>query len=70
MNSEECRQCWAVQMCPHCFTAGIGGQFSSKIKEGPCSNHRQRLETIITNYCAVLEENSTAFDYMAEYLIS
>ncbi|MGB7538855.1 MAG: SPASM domain-containing protein, partial [Anaerolineales bacterium] len=70
MNSEECRQCWAVQMCPNCYTVGIDGDFPSQIKQGLCINHRQRLETIITNYCAVLERNPTAFDYMNNFKVS
>lgn len=70
MNSTECRHCWAVQMCPHCFTVGIAGRFPSETKEGPCSAYRQRLEGVIAQYCSVLEENPAAFDYMNDYVIT
>lgn len=70
MDSEECRNCWAVQMCPHCFTVGAGGEFPIQLKQEPCAAHRRELESVIRHYSAILEENPTAFDYMNDYLIT
>lgn len=70
MDSEECRECWAVQRCPHCFTIGADGQFPSRVKYENCPNYRRLLEVIINSYCSILERNPKAFDYMNDYVIS
>lgn len=70
MNSDECKRCWAVRMCPYCFTIGVEGHFWPGLKDGPCLSFQAQLEGLITNYCAILEENPNAFDYMNDYIIS
>lgn len=70
MNSETCRNCWAVQMCPKCFTVGKDGKFTQAFQQEECPRYLDWLETVITNSCAVQEHNPSAFEYMDDYIIS
>ena len=70
MNTDECKNCWTVRMCPYCFTEQSEEHTWPEIKNGACVSFRRRLENAITNYCAILEENPKAFDYMNDYAIA
>src|SRR5271157_3433310 len=70
MDSDTCRNCWGVRLCPYCFTKGTDGEFPKDFQLVDCPNELSWLETRITNYCAALEKNPRAFDYMDNIKIS
>lgn len=70
MNSDECKNCWAVHFCPLCFTVGENGGFSKDIMYERCAQSKKWKENVLLTYCAILEKNPQAFDYMEAYVIS
>jgi hypothetical protein len=45
------------------------GNVTQQGKEHACARHRRDMHRLLENYCGVLEENPTAFDYTAEYVM-
>ena len=70
MNSYECRNCWAVQMCPICFTVGKDGKFKKEEVLKRCSSYLQTLDSILCMFCSIIEKKPGAFDYFNDYTLA
>lgn len=61
----ECRQCWALRLCNHCFNEIKKGANFDREKLLPlCQRKRKNLEDTLLSYCRILEEKPDAFQFM------
>jgi len=68
LNREECLNCWALYFCPACFAnMAEDGHLVLERTRRLCPGTRRSLERTLQAYCAILERNPRAFDYMNEY---
>ncbi len=68
MNREECLNCWAFRLCTACFASmAQDGHLSLERTQKICTTLRRNLSRTLHTYCAILEKNPNAFDYMQEY---
>jgi uncharacterized protein len=64
--SPECRDCWAVRFCSACYRDLYRDRFDLDKKREFCETERKVLSVAISMYCAALEINEHAFDYMGK----
>jgi uncharacterized protein len=70
MNRQECLNCWAFQLCPACFAMmAEDGRLSLERTQSLCASVKRNWARTLQTYCAILEKNPTAFDYMKDYKI-
>jgi uncharacterized protein len=68
LNREECLNCWAFRFCPACFESmADNGHLSLERTQAFCTGVRRSLSQTLRTYCAIIEQNPQAFDYMKEY---
>lgn len=68
MNRPECLGCWAVHFCPACFAnMATEGHLSWERTRSLCESTRHTLAETLQTYCAILDKNPQAFDYMQAY---
>jgi uncharacterized protein len=68
--SSPCCNCWAVRLCQMCFYgARRGGTLNAVAKGLSCQQERGRILRALTRFCAVLEENEHALDYMHNFVL-
>jgi uncharacterized protein len=66
-DMEDCRTCWAVRLCPLCFTQVVAdGEFSSELKTSECESIRNHYVRTLREYCRMQELNPGAFEYMKD----
>jgi uncharacterized protein len=59
---KDCSNCWALRLCKRCFVdVNCEDSFDMNRKEKFCKSKIKYLETIISAYCEILEENPDAF---------
>ena len=70
-NRDQCRYCWCLPLCGvGCLaTVGNDGILRPDDKKKACAQHRQTMHFVLIDYCSVLEENPTAFDYTADFVL-
>jgi uncharacterized protein len=60
---KDCSNCWALRLCERCFAdVNCKDRFDKKRKEKFCQSKLSYLETIISAYCEILEDNPDAFE--------
>lgn len=65
--SENCFDCWACRICANCFqTFIVNGKIDKNVRKIKCENTRSLLAKMLVNYYSILEENSSAFDYIKD----
>lgn len=65
--SRDCTGCWACRLCSLCFFSFIShGVFCAERRAFECRSVRRRWDRVLREYCAILEEDMRAFDYLAE----
>lgn len=71
MDSQDCRNCWAVRFCPICYVqlATSDCQLAPP-SPSDCDAQRRHFEERLTTYCRILEANPHAFDYMKDIYLS
>jgi len=70
-SREECRYCWCLPTCRAGCVATVesDGVVTEEAKKTACASHRRQMHETITEYCSILEENPSAFDYMADFQV-
>lgn len=65
-NQEDCNSCWCLRMCKvGCYIDICEGYIlTEKMKKKACEKHREERHQALINYCAVLEKNRRAFEYL------
>jgi len=66
LHNNECRSCWVHRFCKNCYVSSTckTGNFEPTLDPQFCDNQRRFFETLLIDYCSILEENPHAFDYM------
>jgi uncharacterized protein len=63
---DQCGYCWLLGMCQVGCFANIreGHNLTKEAMKNACAWHRRSMHRKLTNYCAVMEKNPHAFDYL------
>jgi uncharacterized protein len=70
-NERLCVECWAVRLCSCCLASLNGnGCIDEDRRNQHCVEEKASWENSLAQYCAILEENPSAFDYMEHIVIS
>lgn len=67
-SSPDCTKCWAARLCAICF-AGCwqADHLNLHQKHIRCEREKLSIARSLTMYCEILEKNSSALDFLADY---
>lgn len=68
LHNNECRSCWVYRFCKTCYVSSTckTGKFEPALDPQFCNEQRKYWQDLLADYCAILEDNPQAFDYMDE----
>jgi uncharacterized protein len=66
-----CLNCWAIRLCGSCFSSHFSNNgYDIGGKQKSCESTQESIIDALMEYCLILGENSNAFDYMKDIVIS
>jgi uncharacterized protein len=69
-NKDRCISCWAVRLCGLCLSSINGDAcIDLSLRDEYCEAEKKRWEATLSDYCTVLENNPTAFDFMEKIVV-
>lgn len=70
-RNKTCSTCWASKLCSLCFRDlyDRNGSINRKRAEKLCENERDGLKHLLSEYCTVLEHDTTLLDHMDNYIV-
>jgi uncharacterized protein len=70
-RSKTCTNCWASKICSLCFRDIIdrNGSVNSERAETLCKDERASMQRTLTEYCTVLENDSSLLNHLDDYIL-